>query len=52
MTRWSSQHISVSVSVVFIHFVAAISMARKIGLIRFGTSFPLTILSRKEIVQG
>lgn len=36
----------VGVSVVFIHFIAAISMVRKIGLIGFGSSFPLTIFSR------
>ena len=33
-------------------FVAAASAARKIGLIRFGSSFPLIIFSRDGIVQG
>lgn len=46
------QCINVGVPVVFIHFVAAISMAKKIGLIEFGNSFLLTIFSRDRIVPG
>lgn len=42
--------VHVGVLMVFIHFVAAISMAKKIGLIGFGSSCLLRIFSRHRVV--
>jgi predicted aldo/keto reductase-like oxidoreductase len=47
-----SQCTRTGVSVGFIHFVADLSMAGKIGLIGFGNNFPPTIFSRDSFVQG
>lgn len=47
-----AQCTAAGVAMVCIHFVAAVSMARKIGLIGFGNSFSPMILSRDMFVQG